>query len=80
MKKLRLDVDALRVESFDPVSAETRRAGVHAHMTLPTECSCLINSCGGESYCYCTGYDGCSQQGTCAQSCRSEPCVCVPQG
>jgi len=81
MKKIRLDVDELRVESFEPGPAGVR-AGVRAH-EAPTEwATCRIEICSGESLCaaQCTYYDGCSNQGTCVYSCQSEPCVCVPQG
>ena len=85
MKKLQLDVDTLRVESFVVAPGGTAKDGVHAHSItlrvycpLPSDPTCLINSCGGaDSYCECGSHAG--EGGTCAVSCRSEPCVCIPQ-
>jgi len=85
MKKIRLEVEGLRVESFETVTG-AGRAGVRAHNSWPGGGSCL-ETCDclptqGVSACpdQCSHYDGCSVQGTCNYSCRSEPCVCVPQG
>lgn len=79
MKKIRLDVDGLKVESFDVAGEEAARAGsVHAYETVNDTCrNCQATD--GPSFCP----DNCSYFGpvdTCAYSCASEPCVCVPQG
>jgi hypothetical protein len=46
MEKLRLDVDALRVESFDAGEERAVRGTAHAHQV--SECSC-VNTCGAAS-------------------------------
>jgi hypothetical protein len=81
MKKLRLDVDELRVDSFS-ASPTQLRAGVNAHDSATIYPTCRLDICSGESMCagWCSNYDGCSNGGTCAVSCHSDPCVCVPQG
>ena len=46
MKKLRLDVDRLVVESFTAAQEEGGRGTVRAHD--PTDCSCVL-TCGNQS-------------------------------
>jgi hypothetical protein len=79
MKKFRLDIDELRVDSF---TASPARAGVRAHESATEYATCRLDICSGDSWCagWCSNYDGCSNNGTCAVSCNSGPCVCVPQG
>jgi hypothetical protein len=75
MKKITLNVDALRVESFEVAEPEKPRGTILAHGPTGEE------SC-GESYCFgeCTNYDQCSAVPTCQYSCNSGPCWCLPQG
>jgi hypothetical protein len=71
VKKFRLDVDELRVESFD-ASPWKSGAGVHAHEAVSEEtCRSMCPEA-------CT-FNDCSAEGTCVYSCRSGPCVCIPQ-
>jgi hypothetical protein len=72
MKKFRLDIDELRVESFEAALAGGPRAGVRAHEAPTEDNPCRVDVCGGN-------YPG-SDQGTCAYSCNSDPCWCIPQG
>lgn len=48
MKKLKLDVDALAVVTFEAVTAETNRGTVHGHF-VPTNPWCAGNTY--KSYC-----------------------------
>ena len=53
MKKMTLDVDALRVESFEMVAARGRRGTVRAHgsvCTVPPYGTC-VNTCGNPPAC-----------------------------
>jgi len=65
VKKLKLDVDALRVDSFDAVPSAAARDGVRAHeVTEPTMYG---------SFCLCSEeWDG----GTCGNSQCTGPCLC----
>lgn len=78
MKKIKLDLDRLEVDSFEVSEGEDVRATVVGYQTLNNTCrNCLPTD--GPSFCP----DNCSYFGpadTCAYSCASEPCVCVPQG
>ena len=76
MKKFRLDVDELRVESFEAALAGGPRAGVRAHEDTMEVCSRAKSVCQAQ----CTNYDGCSNEGTCVYSCGTGPCWCIPQG
>jgi hypothetical protein len=74
MKKIRLEVDALRVESFETAEEERPRGTVVAN-DASADGSCRDSFClGGCSY-----YEGCSNNGTCVESCQTGPCWCVPQ-
>lgn len=71
MRKLRLELDALRVESFETAAAGKEPGTVHAHAP-PTRRSC-DESCGGT----------CPDDGTCMETCIScfgscEPCPTSP--
>ncbi|HEX6371346.1 MAG TPA: hypothetical protein VF006_20675 [Longimicrobium sp.] len=69
MKKIRLDVTKLQVESFQVRNEEDGRATVHGHLQagVPGVDSGDTEIC-GKSYC---GYFN-----TCAPSCGSDPCAC----
>ena len=75
MKKLRLELDALEVESFDVARAGPSTGTVHGHITA-TQCNtspdrtcagyltCAFNSCDG----WCTA-GNCTDYGTCDATC-----------
>lgn len=79
MHKLKLELEALVVESFVPAVVESRPGTVHAHRSGPVtdECdSCgadsacggcdTLNGCGGGSYtCSCPGWQTCVGAYTC---------------
>ena len=64
MKKMKLDCEALEVETFDTEETVREQGTVHGHATqLPT---CPVQqSCGGEETCY----DSCATCYTCPESC-----------
>ena len=70
MKKMKLALDDLAVESFAPAEDPQRRGTVHAHDSGPYTDECL--SCGVETGC---GGGGCDSQG-CSQGCGSVTCTC----
>jgi hypothetical protein len=70
MKKMKLALDDLAVESFAPAEDPQRRGTVHAHDSGPYTDECL--SCGVETGC---GYGGCDSQ-HCSQGCGSNTCTC----
>lgn len=74
MKKIRLEVDALRVESFETAEEERPRGTVVANNASNDE-SCRESFCLGD----CSMYDGCSNNPTCVYSCQTGPCWCVLQ-
>ena len=77
MKKIKLDLDGLEVDSFEVAPPEQTRATVHAYQTINDTCR-NCNTTEGPSFCP----GQCSLWGpaeTCDYSCASEPCVCVPQ-
>lgn len=68
MKKLKLNVEALRVESFSPGNAEPERGTVHGHAryTDPAVCPWSNNW-------YCSVGDGCTWDPyTCYNTCGAE--------
>jgi len=73
MKKLKLDMDTLRVDSFGTVPSAAARDGVRVRAHEDTFNDSM---CG--SQCLCSpDWDW----GTCGDSCRSAPCVCnIGQG
>lgn len=67
MKKLRLSIDALRVETFD-----TLVDGVALHGTVPAHMATTPDDCPTQpDYCLSDNYSECRSciQGTCYQSC-----------
>ncbi|HEX8906907.1 MAG TPA: hypothetical protein VF771_18800 [Longimicrobiaceae bacterium] len=92
MQKLRLDVDTLQVESFDPEAAAAARGTAFAHdsgYTPDDPCyasydyvvdTCLLtcgSTCGNQNTCWDTC--GASCGGTCGLPCRDTgPNVCGP--
>lgn len=71
MKKLKLDMDALRVESFASDAAGEGRGTVHGHLrpTDPKVCPFSNNW-------YCSVGDGCTWEDyTCRLSCGGDPCI-----
>lgn len=75
MKKIRLQVDALRVESFEVAESAKPRGTVVANVHTDWE-SCAVSFCMNQ----CTQYDQCSAVPTCNYSCNTGPCWCIPQG
>ena len=72
MKKLRLDVEALAVESFEPERIGQGSGTVNGHgpYTQPGACPATANW-------YCSVGDGCTWAAyTCAETCR-EDCLSV---
>ena len=80
MKKLRLDLDELSVESFDTHAAERRPGTVLAResesdISLRTDC---LGSCGGTAQCSVRGGTGCdySCDFACSDACTQvESCT-----
>jgi hypothetical protein len=75
MKKLRLQVESLRVESFDTREQPRGRGTVQAHDTNGGTChlsECGATYCATNCYPYCPGAD--TYQQTCA--CESKPSAC----
>ncbi|HET7229473.1 MAG TPA: hypothetical protein VFJ16_05690 [Longimicrobium sp.] len=76
MRKLRLDPDHLRVESFSPVRDDGGQSGtVYGHYSYPQGCwpasdsnDPMVDSCG---YATCAGM-------SCWQSCNGYTCGCDP--
>jgi hypothetical protein len=87
VKKMKLELDKVQVESFDTTSAGSGVGTVHGHATqfatcVPTEC-CTNNTC--ETDCGCSGQWTCpgSINGTCAggatcySTCHTGQCICI---
>ena len=72
MKKIRLEVEELRVESFDVTGKDGGRATVHGHLFGSEECPAGTDS-GNTPIC---GKSYCGYYNTCYNSCGSDPCVC----
>jgi len=74
MKKIRLEVDELRVESFDVTAEEDGRTTVHGHVQVrgSDDCPAGVDS-GNTPIC---GHSWCGYYNTCSPSCGSDPCVC----
>ncbi|HEU4882462.1 MAG TPA: hypothetical protein VFT45_09465 [Longimicrobium sp.] len=74
MKKLRLQVESLRVESFTPRQEPSVRGTVQAHHTDGE--TCHISACG--TYCATNCWPYCASAETCAQTCacESKPSAC----
>src|SRR5688572_26990042 len=75
MKKLRLELDALEVESFDVARTEPSTGTVHGHATA-TQCNTSPDrTCAGYQTCdykSCDGWcsvGGCTDYGTCDATC-----------
>ena len=77
MKKLKLDVDALAVESFDTRAAESGAGTVHGHISYPNGChtppdsypeTCDYATCAGNT-CWqsCNGTCNCGGTAACPQ-------------
>lgn len=71
MRKIRLDIDDLTVESFRPAEGEEKKVGtVRGHdVTQPAD-GCASGQLGCETY-------FCFSRGTCFQSCGTDyrPCI-----
>lgn len=65
MKKLKLNLDELAVETFTTEHGEDGRGTVAGHATF----ACLSRKCGGTAVC-----TGGSCDGTCYATCGDEPC------
>jgi hypothetical protein len=63
MQKRKLDIDHLRVDSFETGDAAEVRGTVHAHATEPTACNQA--TCG-----FRTCWDSCDINATCGLSCN----------
>ncbi|MDB4950865.1 MAG: hypothetical protein JWM27_3514 [Gemmatimonadetes bacterium] len=81
MRKLRLDLDALSVDSFETAAAEPERGTVHAHLSRDGVCStyfctdeesCAYTGCGD-----CTLVDTCQANESCGISCRPTCFTCA---
>ncbi|HEX6747923.1 MAG TPA: hypothetical protein VF092_11585 [Longimicrobium sp.] len=79
MKKLRLDLDAIRVDTFTTTRAEGERGTVKGHVCCCCCCPCCCtggNSCGGTCD---TCLTGCGTCQTCATACGTcESCGTCP--
>ncbi|HEX8695608.1 MAG TPA: pinensin family lanthipeptide [Longimicrobium sp.] len=74
MRKLRLKLDALRVESFETAAAAPREAGtVHGHARPTRQQQTCDLTCEGDG-CPLSGYGSC-QPDTC-EECTASPTVC----
>lgn len=64
MRKIRLDVDALAVESFDTARDQEKKAGT----VIGHDATLLVDGC---------TVAGCFSRGTCFQSCGTDlrPCI-----
>jgi hypothetical protein len=64
MRKIRLDVDALAVESFDTARTQDKKTGT----VIGHDATLLADGCTG---------GGCFSQGTCFRSCGTDyrPCI-----
>lgn len=77
MKKMRLELDDLRVDSFATGGSETKMGTVEAHMPPPSMWTCPEVGCnetwncggGGTNTCNYTQYDHTCQH-TCAEGCH----------
>jgi hypothetical protein len=77
MRKIRLELDDLQVETFEVLDEEGGRATVHGHLGHPGQTGAVgVDSCDsaicGNSYC--AGPN--NPNNTCANSCGSDPCIC----
>jgi hypothetical protein len=78
MRKLRLDLDHLRVESFSPARDSTGRDGtVHGHNSYPQGCFPPSNS--NDPWLDTCGYATCAGN-SCWESCNGYTCGCNPAG
>lgn len=79
MARLTLDIQALRVESFEPLPAGAGGRGtVHGHAACPTHDCSLQGGCSKDAV-TCNG--SCDPCATCDTSCAGGPyCDCVPSG
>ncbi|HET7231145.1 MAG TPA: hypothetical protein VFJ16_14125 [Longimicrobium sp.] len=85
-KKLKLDADSVRIESFDTGKAAERTGTVAAHITAdpnagcgPTEESRCVTDCGCSGNWTCPGsYPGtCDGGSTCYGTCHTGQCYCL---
>ncbi|HEX5727552.1 MAG TPA: hypothetical protein VFX98_18915 [Longimicrobiaceae bacterium] len=82
MSKLKLELEALSVESFDPLPRRGRARGtVRAHDDCPThDCTQQYDTCGCTKE-YDTCHVSCDPCATCDTSCAGGPfCDCIPSG
>jgi len=90
MKKLKLDLDIVRVESFATAAEETRRGTVGGHISIgvscyETDCCSDVSDCCPADTSYCTGHWSCGCAtgitcpggSTCAESCHTGLCYCA---
>ena len=74
MRKLRLEIDALKVDTFDAGSDDRANGTVRGHDTIETEW------CTGYPYCVSkkcqTPYDTCYGSCDCTQTCGTSPVEC----
>jgi hypothetical protein len=75
MRKLRLDPDQLRVESFLPVHDGGQHGTVYGHDSYPI--ACLPPSDSNDPGVNTCGYATCAGD-TCWQSCNASTCGCGP--
>lgn len=82
-KKMKLDVDAVQVESFETSPASGGEGTVHAHATkinscVPTDCTCETDcGCSGQWTCPGSVPGTCDGGATCYQTCRTGQCICI---
>ena len=67
--KIKLDLDALSVESFATSVAEARRGTVHGHIS-ETTCDLRACDCGTSAGAYCTDISCVTCDETCGYSCN----------
>jgi hypothetical protein len=88
MKKLKLDIDAVRVESFATAERDEQRGTVQGHISIEASCydtdccsdvtdCCQSAYCSGHWTCGCPTGITCPGRNTCAESCHTGICYCA---
>lgn len=66
MRKIRLDLDGLSVDTFATSPAEAERGTVQGHWSQLGTCDAFVATCQLNGTCKFTCWNGCNDTGTCA--------------
>lgn len=78
MRKLKLSLDALQVESFHATDAEGRRGTVPGHAWTEYADESCFGTCNGGCTGWVSCYGGCGSGATCGATCNYNTCGCPP--